>query len=266
MPRKLGQHFLKDRKALRKIAAALEITSPDTIVEVGPGHGELTKYLLAAGPKKIIAVELDKKLATGIREMGTKDAIQVIEGDILKILSVITPSLLPLTLNYKLCGNIPYYITGHLLRKISELEQKPKLIVLTIQKEVAERICAKPPHMNLLAASVQLWGTPKIEGFISKKSFHPQPKVDSAIIRIVPISIFLRPREIEDEQYYKFIKILFKQPRKTILNNLREGTNLSQKEVEKRLQGLNLPPVLRPANLAMSDINKLAVIFRGKGV
>ncbi|MEX2033072.1 MAG: rRNA adenine dimethyltransferase family protein, partial [Candidatus Colwellbacteria bacterium] len=198
----------------------------------------------------------------------------IIEGDVLKILPRVIPDYLLPSTDYKLIGNIPYYITGHLLRKVGELEKKPKLIVFTIQKEVAERIVAEPPKMNLLAASVQFWGKPKIVGYVSKKSFRPQPKVDSAIIKITPyhlprhggVSDMKDGRKLAAEKYYKFIKILFKQPRKTILNNLREGFKLSQKEIEKRLQKLEISPSLRPANLSMSDINKLTAIFRNKRV
>lgn len=265
MSRKLGQHFLKDKGALRKIAAALEINSRDIIVEIGPGHGELTKYLLEAGPKKLTVVEKDKKLVAPLHQKFPD--VKIIEGDILKILPV-------LNTRYKLTGNIPYYITGYLLRKISELEKKPKLIVFTIQKEVAERICASPPKMNLLAASVQFWGTPKIVGRISKKSFHPPPKVNSAIIKITPSPLAShnwlrgmgREKQASPEKYYQFIKILFKQPRKTILNNLRAGFKLPPEEIEKKLKTLCISPTARPANLSMSDINKLAIIFGDKRV
>ena len=300
MFRKLGQHFLKDARKLKKIVEAIEITPRDIIIEIGPGHGELTKYILGAKPRRVIVVERDPQLASFLKENfqlssqprysgverirvnskpGAKSQfakLEIIEGDALKVLPILHARYLIPDI-YKLTGNIPYYITGHLLRKISELEKKPKLVVLTIQKEVAERITAQPPHMNLLAASVQFWGEPKIVGFISKKSFRPQPKVDSAIIKIIPspqprysgvegIRIGKTAGAIEAGKYYNFIKILFKQPRKTVLNNLREGLKLSQKEVEKRLQKLDISPKLRPANLSMSDINNLFLIFRDKRV
>ncbi len=262
MPRGLGQHFLKDRQALRKITAALEITPRDTVVEIGPGHGELTEHLAAMNPSKIIAVEKDKRLADLLRQKFQISNIEVIEGDILKILPVLYSKLE--TRNSKLVGNIPYYITGHLLRKIGELERKPELIVFTVQREVAERIAAEPPRMNLLAASVRFWGKPEVAGFISKKIFRPPPKVDSAVLRIVPRKD--KPSRKRAEEYYKLIRILFKQPRKTVLNNLREGFKLPQKDVEKELQQLNIRSGLRPANLSMSDINKLAAIFSRKRV
>ena len=293
MPRKLGQHFLKDRKKLEKIAAALEIGPRDTIIEIGPGHGELTKYILSAKPRRVIVEERDPQLTSSLKENfqlslqprysgvegikvdskpGAKSQftkLEIIEGDALKILPKIILSYLLPTTGYKLVGNIPYYITGYLLRKISELEKKPRLIVFTIQKEVAERICASPPKMNLLAASVQFWGMPKIVGYISKKSFRPQPKVDSAIIKI---TLSPQPRHggvegirigrtMGAEEYYKFIKILFKQPRKTILNNLRAGFKLPQGEIEERLKMLRISPTSRPANLSMADINNLSANF-----
>ncbi|MDP2650923.1 MAG: 16S rRNA (adenine(1518)-N(6)/adenine(1519)-N(6))-dimethyltransferase RsmA [bacterium] len=264
MPRRLGQHFLKDKRALQKIAVALEISPHDTIVEIGPGRGELTSFLLKANPKKIIAIEKDPELVSSIKYQISSKRVEIVEGDALKILPLLNTRYLIRDTRYKLTGNIPYYITGHLLRKISELEKKPKLVVLTIQKEVAERIAAEPPKMNLLAASVRFWGTPKIVGFISKKSFRPPPKVDSAIIKIIPNKDQLSRGEAE--KYYKFIRILFKQPRKTVLNNLREGLKLPQKEMEKRLQKLNILPGLRPANLSMSDINKLSAILSDKRV
>lgn len=263
MPRKLGQHFLKDKRALQKIAVALEISPRDTVVEIGPGHGELTSFLLKANPKKVIGIEKDARLVEFLNQkfQAPNPKLQIIREDALK---VFTSGWDVGFGNWKLAGNIPYYITGHLLRKISELEKKPKLIVFTIQKEVAERIYAAPPKMNLLAASVQFWGDPKILGFISKKSFRPPPKVDSAIIKIIPNKNQLSRGEAE--RYYKFIRILFKQPRKTIMNNLRGGLKLPQKEMARRLQKLNISPGLRPADLSMSDINKLSAIFSDKRV
>ena len=140
------------------------------------------------------------------------DKIEIIAGDALKMLPDVVSGYGSKT-SYKLIGNIPYYITGFLLRTISELEHKPKITVLTVQKEVAKRICGE---MNLLSASVRYWAEPEIIGIIPKSDFSPQPKVDSAIIRLKTIN---KKRETGDEaksaeNYHKFIKILFKQPRK----------------------------------------------------
>lgn len=254
MGRKLGQHFLKDEGVLRQIAYSLGIESSDIIVEIGPGHGELTNELRIMNyESRIIAIEKDEKLVQVIRKKFASDKnIEIIQGDALKIL----PSLIRNS-NYKVVGNIPYYITGYLLRILGELENKPSLIVLTIQKEVAERICAKPPKMNLLAASVQFWAQPKIIDLIKKAAFNPQPEVDSAIIKLVPKKV------IEgDENYYKLIKSLFKQPRKTILNNIFHGMKISKEKTIEKFTKQDIQPNARPQNLTIQSLIALSNVFR----
>ena len=267
MGRRLGQHFLKDKKTLRKIVGALELKSGDVIVEIGPGHGELTRGIiqefkdLKIQTFKVIAIEKDPTLVDSIEYLVSSKKLRVIEGDALKVLPVLDTKYKMPNTGYKLVGNIPYYITGHLLRIIGELKKKPKSIVLTLQKEVAERLTAGPPKMNLLAASVTFWGKPEIIGFISKKSFRPEPKVDSAIVKILPRFAKAQrgrhPPKRESEIYYGLIKILFKQPRKTILNNLSEGFGLPKKEVEEELKRLDFEPSSRGEVLNSTEINKL---------
>ncbi len=281
MRKRLGQHFLEDKSVLKKIAGLLEINSSDVIVEVGPGHGELTleiknqishahrqaghAYRQAGKIKnnsvKIITIEKDKELAKDlkfrIQDSGLKN-IKIVEGDALKIIPTLSNKLK--TINYKLVGNIPYYITGYLLRILGELGNKPSLIVLTVQKEVAERICAKPPKMNLLAASVQFWAKPEIVGFISRKSFSPPPEVDSAIIKLIP-KFNIPSADWRTKFYYQFIRILFKQPRKTILNNLSDGMKISKEEVRKKLVAQGIEPGARPQNLAIDKIIILSTEF-----
>ena len=256
MGRRLGQHFLKDRNVLKKITEALEIQSGDFVIEIGSGQGSLTELLMEAPINKIIAIEKDKKLALDLKLKNRDGTIlEVIEGDALKILPTVTNKL---NREYKLIGNIPYYITGYLLRVIAELENKPSLIVFTIQKEVAERLTAQPPAMNLLAASVQYWAEPKIITSIPAGSFSPPPKVDSAIIS-------LKTKKVKDsESYYKFIKILFKQPRKTILNNLAESLELNKDEIGKKLSSLDIKERSRPQNLDLKTIQKMSKLFLEK--
>ena len=316
MPRYLGQHFLKNKKKIKKIVDALELKTGDVVIEIGPGHGELTDELKVKSLKlKVIAIEKDFKFVEVLQKKfgGDKD-IEIIHGDALKIISEITNNLQLTTNNYKIVGNIPYYITGYLLRILGELKHKPLLIILTIQKEVAERICAlKPTHsrgrvrmsrprykhrgseryshaMNLLAASVQFWAEPEIIGYISKKDFSPAPKVDSAIIKLRTMDYGLQPTAdslqltaknsgrkplaVSSEQYYKLIHILFKQPRKTILNNLVSSIKyqvssikyqaLSEKERKQKreeiiqnLQKININPQDRPQNLSLTDLMRL---------
>lgn len=284
MGRYLGQHFLRNKKKLQKIVEALDLKAGDTIVEIGAGHGELTDEVieklsnLVIKKFEIILIEKDTQFVQFLREKyQNNQQIKVINGDVLKILPKLITQLpnYPIT-NYKLVGNIPYYITGHLLRILGELENKPKLIVLTIQKEVAERICAQPPKMNLLAASIQFWAEPKIIGYISKKDFQPRPEVDSVIIKfnirrfdLTKLASILRRSNLQEikDNYYRFIKILFKQPRKTILNNLVSGikyqvsSSKNKEEIIKKLRKVGINPDARPQNLDTEQIIKLSTLF-----
>lgn len=264
--RRLGQHFLIKKSVLERIVKVLDVRQIDTIVEVGPGHGELTTYIVSARPAKIIAIEKDSRLAEGIRKKELGSMVKVVHGDALKIIPTLLKTYDLKHSSYKIVGNIPYYITGKLLRTLGELEPKPERVVLTIQKEVAERLTAKPPKMNLLAASVGYWGVPQIVQFVPRSAFRPPPKIESAIISITPhpTSLKLRgaskiqPTTAESKAYYTLIKIIFKQPRKTIANNLAEGTNLTKKEVESLLLSLDIKPNLRPQNLSIDTINNLS--------
>jgi len=245
----LGQNFLKDHRVLERIAEVLKIEKGDIVVEIGPGHGELTRRVLKYSPDKLIGIEKDRELVDSFLEdlPGEHPNLQIVQSDILKEIPKIDYS-------YKLVGNIPYYITGHLLRVLQEAPRKPSVIVLTLQKEVANRLCAKPPEMNLLAASIQFWAKPEIIRYISKKSFRPAPKVDSAVVRITPLD----PQSSmeESQAYYMFIKSLFKQPRKTVLNNVKPMG--FTKDV---LENLGFDPKIRPQNLCVQDIKKLCFVY-----
>lgn len=258
----LGQHFLINKKALLCVAESLQITPAETVIEIGPGHGELTDLLIASPAKKIIAIEKDHELTELLKEkyrsVGTTkdiaDRITVTEGDALKDLAPIIQNVG----EYSLTGNIPYYITGYLLRIVGDLENKPLRMVLTIQKEVAERICAEPPKMNRLAACVQIWGAPKIMMKLKPNDFNPPPAVDSAIIAIetkkdAPVGDTLK-------NYYETVGILFQQPRKTILNNLSAGLNMQKEKALALLQKAGLHGAERPENLTIETIQKISTI------
>lgn len=253
MSRRLGQHFLKNAGKIGGIADSLELKRGNVVIEIGPGHGELTEELRIRNKElRIVAVEKDSELANGLRNKFGAGA-EIINGDALELLPSIIHNPKSSIHNYKIVGNIPYYITGKLLRVLGELELKPELVVLTVQKEVAERITAKPPKMNLLSASVQFWADPEIIDHIPKEDFEPRPKVDSAIVR-------LRIKNYElgiTDGYYKLIKILFKQPRKTILNNLSAGLKLSKEEITEKLKTLEINPGDRPQNLSLETIKNL---------
>src|SRR6185295_15985876 len=152
----------------------------DTVLEIGPGLGSLTRYL-GASAKEVVAVELDSNLLPALQTvLATYPNVRLIQGDILKL----SPKDLIAEKDYLVVANIPYYITSAVIRHLLENDPKPRRIVLTVQKEVAERICAKPGDMSLLALSVQVYGKPAIAATIPAEAFYPAPKVDSAVIRV----------------------------------------------------------------------------------
>jgi 16S rRNA (adenine1518-N6/adenine1519-N6)-dimethyltransferase len=252
---KLGQHFLKNDAVLAKIVDAIAPADGDRIIEIGPGHGELTIPLARAtgGTRaEIFCIEKDHALVGSLESLAAASGhINVVEGDALKLL----PSLI--SKDCKIVGNIPYYITGKLLRIISELEQKPERAIFLIQKEVAERICAAAPQMNRLAASVQFWATPAIIAVVPRKDFSPPPDVESAVIALArnPASA----AAIDPTLYYRAVRTIFAQPRKTILNNLSAMGGAQNKEhIAGLLLKIGVPPDSRPQNLNIRQIIAIA--------
>ena len=237
----LGQNFLINKEKIKEIVEALDVKSGDIVVEIGPGHGELTKEIKnQISNIKIVAIEKDGDLAEKLRiSMGAYgDSVEIVAGDVLKILPQVAVDWSRSATKYKLIGNIP------------------EVTVLTVQKEVAKRICG---GMNLLSASVRYWAEPEIIGIIPKSDFSPKPKVDSAIIRLITRKNGreTKDRAKESDNYYKFIKILFKQPRKTALNNLL-GTKINKNELEKILEEAGIKPSARPQDLEMAQLEILA--------
>ncbi len=264
--KRLGQHFLSDPKIAAQIIGALAIKKNDVIIEIGPGGGFLTKELVKH-PVKVIAVEKDERLAENLRQWAAAAGIknlEIVNGDALKEIKnqILKIKNAPLNLidNLKIAGNIPYYITGKLLRIIGDLENKPALAVLTVQKEVAERICARPPKMNLLAAAVQFWAAPKIIGVIPAKHFHPVPKVDSAVIALITRAEPMTAQE--KECYYKFIKAAFAQPRKTLLNNLAAGLKIDKARAAEILKKSGLLPSVRPQDINLKTATGLSRVLK----
>jgi 16S rRNA (adenine1518-N6/adenine1519-N6)-dimethyltransferase len=235
-----GQNFLIDEGILNKIIEAADIQKNDTILEIGPGLGILTLEL-AKRAKQVIAIEKDKRMCEILSEMldaGNVKNVEIVNENILKI----TNNQFPMT-NYKIVANIPYYLTSPLIRKFLETESRPEFMVLMIQKEVAQRICASPPKMSLLAVSVQFYADPEIISYVSKNSFYPVPKVDSAIIKIIPKTI----PDIDTEKFFKLVKTGFASKRKMLKNNL------PKIDLEK----LDLNPKVRAENLSTDDWIKI---------
>jgi len=236
--KRLGQNFLIDESVLRKIIASAELSPKDIVLEIGPGLGILTLEL-AKRVEKVIAIEKDETLCQILKNILKANKIsnvEIINKDVLKISNF-------QFLNYKIVANLPYYITSPIIRKFLEAEQKPKAMILMVQKEVGQRILAKPPHMNLLAISVQFYAKPKIIAYVPKNSFYPQPKVDSAIIKIIPESI----PEVDTEKFFGIIKKGFSAKRKMLKNNL-SGIDFDQ---------IGLNPKIRAENLSLNDWIKI---------
>jgi len=221
--KRLGQHFLVDRGVLEKIIRVADLKKSDTVLEIGPGIGTLTQEL-AKKVKKVIAVEKDKKMCEILLELlecWNVRNVEIVYGDILKIPSYQLP-----TTNYKLIANLPYYIVSPVIRKFLEFaEVGPRQMILMVQKEVAQRICAKPPDMSILAVSVQFYAKPEILFYVPKNSFWPRPKVDGAVLRISRICTNL-PR-IDTNLFFKIVRAGFSQPRKQLVNNLAKMLALS---------------------------------------
>lgn len=244
----LGQNFLQDPIALEKIAAAAEIQPTDTVLEIGPGLGSLTRYL-AASAKEVVAVELDQHLLPPLKAvLSPYDNVRLIHGDILEL----NPSELITAPNYVVAANIPYYITSAVIRHLLESPSKPRRVVLTIQKEVAQRICEKPGDLSLLALSVQVYGKPRVVAHVPAGAFVPAPNVDSSVLAIEIYPEPLIPGEYLD-RFFRLIKAGFGQKRKTLRNSLSSGLAISPTEAADMLTRAGIDPQRRAETLSIDE-------------
>ena len=259
----LGQNFLVDDNALRKVVNAAEISKGDVVLEVGPGLGSLTRYLGAAA-QQVIAVELDRKLLPALHETLAPFAnVKIVIGDILEqnpveLLERVKSGGESGQLTYKVVANIPYYITSALIRHLLEAEIKPNIMVLTVQKEVAQRICEQPPQMSLLALSVQVYGEPKIAAKLPAGAFYPPPKVDSAVVKI---ELYPQPL-IPDAflpMFFRLAKAGFSQKRKTLRNTISAGMAWSKDQAVAVLDAAEIDPQRRAQTLSLKEWEKLTI-------
>ncbi len=262
MPAKkqFGQNFLQNKKKLLKIVETLD-ASLSVVIEIGPGHGELTQYLLQAG-FSVICIEKDKDLIVPLESRFSQEIsnhkFRVVCGDALTELSgVVAKYVLPQQ-SYAIVGNIPYYITGHLLRIIEGLSWCPKQTIFLVQEEVARRACSKKGSMNILAASVGVWADAQLVTLVPRSMFSPQPKVDSAVILLTAHTQNLS--SIQREQYFRCVHALFKQPRRTIVKNFVDA-GMVRPVVEKILSQISLPLTARPQDVSVQDIIILSTLF-----
>lgn len=270
----LGQHFLTDDTHLSRIVAAAELTKDDTVLEIGPGPGTLTR-LLAAQAGRVIAVELDTRLIEPLRaQFANQPHVEIVHGDILEmdvdeLVKVGKEEIATVDMNpqstirnpqFKIVANLPYYITSAVLRHILEASVKPTVAVLMVQKEVAERIVAQPGDLSLLAISVQFYAQARIVHRVPAGAFRPPPKVDSAVLRL---DLLPEPAvaDVDVEKFFDVVRAGFSQKRKQLLNSLSAGLRLSKLEIESRLHTVGIDPKRRAETLSLHEWGELYRTF-----
>jgi 16S rRNA (adenine1518-N6/adenine1519-N6)-dimethyltransferase len=242
----LGQHFLVDRPSLEAIMDAAAVTKSDTVLEIGPGLGVMTKPLTdLAG--QVIAVEADRTLA-GLLRRDAPQNLTVIEQDVMKF------DLTTLPPGYKVIANIPYYLTSGIIRFLIESPNPPSVMSLLVQKEVAERVTAAPGDLSILALSVQYYALPELVRVVERHKFWPPPDVDSAVLRIVwnGPAFPANPHAL-----FRLIKAGFGEKRKQLKNALAGGLNLSSDYAMSLIKQAKLKPEVRAQELSLAQWNKL---------
>lgn len=241
----LGQHWLNDERVLSYIAKVADIRPEDTVLEVGPGMGSLTAHLVKQA-KRVVAVELDEKLATRLPGEIAAENLQVVKGDILKF------NLNKLPKDYKVVANIPYYLTGHLLRLLISAKNPPASMVLLVQKEVAQRTCASPGDMSILSVSVQLYFEAELGRVVPARLFTPPPKVDSQVV-ILRRRKFPLFKKLDEKKFFQLVKAGFSNPRKKLRSSLSAGLGISKEEADRLLIEADVNGALRPEMLSLQQ-------------
>jgi len=264
----LGQHFLIDEEVLKLITSAAGLTSTDVIMEIGPGLGVLTKELARQGGW-VVTIELDNKLAAILKQsLASFDNVTIINEDVLHVDPATLlqeqearfPTGISSPFSYKVVANLPYYITSPVLRHFLEASLKPQIMVVMVQKEVAEAIVAKPGQMSVLSISVQFYGEPTIISYVPAQCFYPAPEVDSAILKIRLYS--QPPVEVTDrESFFELVRAGFSAPRKQIGNSLAHGLELPKTDVLSLLGKVSIVPQRRAETLTLDEWAKLWQVF-----
>jgi len=255
--KRLGQNFLVSDVVLEKIIKTSQIKSSDIILEIGPGTGILT-MALAKKAKKVIAVEKDKRLADILKKELDNNKIKNVEVINQDILNTKHKAL---NAKYKLIANLPYYITAPVIRMFLE-NNFSELMVLMVQKEVGQRICADPPKMSKIAVFTQFYGKPEIISNVSKECFYPKPKVDSVILKITPFNNL--DENIDKTLFSKIVRAGFSQPRKQLINNLSKSLDIKKPEIEDWLKKNNIQSEQRAETLNVKDWINLTNTFYNK--
>ena len=245
----LGQHWLKDRRILADIANAAEITPTDTVLEIGPGLGTLTSELLSRADT-VIAVEFDNELATKLPGQFPGKNLEIRNEDILDFdLDALPP-------DYVVVANVPYYITSKIVQKLMTAQNKPRIAVLLVQKEVAQRIAAHPGDMSILAIAAQVYAEAELDVEVPREFFTPPPKVDSQVIVLKT-----RPQPLinDEKAFFRLVKAGFSAKRKKLRSSLAGGLGISKSEVEAMLLAAGISPDVRAEDLSIEDWRSLLV-------
>jgi len=251
--KRLGQNFLVDESVIQKIVDIAEIAVDDTVLEIGPGAGGLT-VCLAQVARQVVAVELDGRLMPVLEHaLSPYSNVRLVQGDILAL----DPARLLDSPGYLVVANIPYYITSALIRHLLEARNQPGRLVLTVQREVAERICASPGDLSLLALSVQVYGQPQVQARIPAGAFYPAPKVDSAVVRVDLYPQPAIPAGLR-EAFFRLAKAGFSQKRKTLENALAASLAWPKDQARALLLAAGIDPRRRAETVSLDEWGALA--------
>jgi 16S rRNA (adenine1518-N6/adenine1519-N6)-dimethyltransferase len=245
----LGQHWLTDLSTLNAIAEAADIQASDTVLEVGPGPGTLTR-VLAAQAEKVVAVELDEALLDQLASMQIAKNLQFVRSNILEF------DLTTMPAGYKVVANIPYYLTSNLIRVLSESVNPPSTAVILVQKEVAQRVAAEPGNMSILSVTAQYYWEVSLGIEVPARLFTPPPKVDSQVLIMKRRNQPLFPGT-DTKQFFRLVKAGFSARRKTVHNSLSGGLRIGKEETKKLLELAQIDPTARPQTLTLDDWHKL---------
>jgi 16S rRNA (adenine1518-N6/adenine1519-N6)-dimethyltransferase len=257
LPKKsLGQNFLFDKNIISQIIGLAGITAQTTVLEIGAGPGNLTRNL-ANCSRRVVAVELDGRFLPLLEQAGASHPnLEVVHANILKL----DLDTLMGNAGYIVVANLPYYITSAVIRKLLETQLKPSCLVLTVQKEVALRLCAKPGELSLLAVSVRVYGEPRLAMNIPAGAFYPVPKVDSAVVLINTHPSPLIPVE-NLTLFFRIVKAGFSQKRKMLRNTIAAGLRIPQPVCEQLLSAAGIDPARRAQTLDPAEWVKLTYEF-----
>ncbi len=241
----LGQHWLHNREVLSHIADCAELSSADTVLEIGPGLGTLTSELLRRA-QKVIAVEFDEELARKLPGQFPGKNLDVIQSDILSF------DLTTLPKNYKVVANVPYYITSKIVQLLMTAENKPSIAVLLVQKEVAERLAARPGNTSVLAVSAHLFAEVTLGDVVPAELFTPPPKVDSQVVVLKTRSTSLLTN-ISEKAFFRVVKAGFSAKRKKLRSSLAGGLGITKEQAVDYLKAVGISPEVRAESLSLEN-------------